>query len=380
MLEAKRIQSLPEMREPVLTVYLNTNPGDRRNQGSPPGYLIWLKSRARLIGERVQLREQRDLQDQLKRVESFLRTNRPSSRGLALFAGPATWEEIPLHVDVEDELHWGRPSLTQLMWLLDEHQPYGVVLVDRSGARFFRFWLGEAEEQAEERFDVDISEWREKSLVAPARPGVQRTRGSQRDVFQQRLEAQFDRLYREVTNRIGRWIAKERLRPVLIAGPGEIVESIWNGLPAAARGQAATIKSDLSDLGPADLQARIAPDLTRWKRAHELETVTRLVNGESRRRVALGMDETLRHLQEGKIRSLVVARGLGGRIRQCAACGWTDRSADRTCVVCGGERHAVALRAALPELARRFSVHVEVVSGEATRKLREVDGMAGWLR
>lgn len=381
MLDSKRIRSLPEMAAPALTAYLNTNPGNGRNQGSPPGYVIWLKSRAQLIGERISREERKELQAQLKRIERYLRTARPSCRGLAVFAGPATWEEIPLQVEVEDELHWGRPSLTQLLWLMDEHQPSGAVVVDRSEARFFRLWLGEIEEQEKEKFVIDMTQWRDKSMMLPSHPGVYKTRGSQRDVFQQRLEAQFDRFYRDTADRIWRWSEREKLMPTLIGGPGEAVERVWKKLPAPCRTRITTLKNDLSDLKLSVMQERMEPEIAQWKRAHELERISELLNLRGGRRAAVGIDETLQRLQEGKVRELLVARGLGGRLRQCAQCGWTSRSADRTCASCGGERRTIPLRAVLPELARQFAVRVEVVAGAASRRLREEgDGIGAWLR
>ena len=93
------------------------------------------------------------------------------------------------------------------------------------------------------------------------------------------------------------------------------------------------------------------------------------------------MDETLAQVQQGGARKLVVARGLGGKLRQCVKCGWTDRAADPECALCGAERRIVALRAVLPELARKHGVPVEVVAGEAAHKLREAgNGLAAWLR
>jgi peptide subunit release factor 1 (eRF1) len=77
---------------------------------------------------------------------------------------------------------------------------------------------------------------------------------------------------------------------------------------------------------------------------------------------------------------LVVVRGLGGKLRQCSKCGWVDRAADRVCANCGAERKLVALRAVVPELARRYGVPVEVVAGEAARKLQEVGGIGAYLR
>ena len=205
MLDAKQIHSLPRISPPVLTAYLDTNPANARNQGHPPGYLIYLKSRGQIIGRRAPAEEQKLLREQLKRVEEFLRHRPPRSRGKLIIAGPKAWEVLPLQVEVEDELHWGRPSLTQLLWLLDEHQACGVMLVDRSGARFFRFWMGEAEERESARFKVDTSQWRRKDLLPPAHPGSQKTRGAQRDVFEQRVEAQYAKFYRDAAERARQW-------------------------------------------------------------------------------------------------------------------------------------------------------------------------------
>jgi hypothetical protein len=380
MLDAKRIQSLPQIPPPVLTLYLDTNPANPRNQGHPSGARIWLKSRAKVLLERAPQAERKLFRGQVERVESHLRNRASRERGVVLLAGPRTWEFVQLQVDVEDELHWGRPSLTQLLWLLDEHQPCGVVLVDRSGARFFRHWLGELEEQEAAAFRVDTSKWRRKDLKPPSHPGIQKTRGSQRDVFEQRVEAQYAKFYRETAGRIVEWAGREKLAPVFVAGPNEVVEPVWAELPRAFAEGAALVKGDFGKLSLADLQARLEPEIAKWKRAHELEVVTKLLANPNGTRAVVGLDEALRKVQEGAARALVVARGLGGKLRQCAKCGWVDRSADRTCPACGGERRVVALRAIVPELARRFNVPVEVVAGDAAQRLREAGGIGVWLR
>jgi len=380
MLDASRIHTLPQLEPPILTLYLNTNPADPRNQGHPPGYLIWLKSRARVIGGRAPREEQKLFHEQVKRLEDHLRQRPPHERGVAIFAGPNAWELFPLQVEVEDELHWGAPSLTQLLWLLDEHQPCGVVLADRSGARFFRFWLGEVVEQKHQMLRLDTSQWRRKDQMPPSHPGIQKTRGSQRDVFEQRVEAQYARFYRETAEHLRQWAEREKLDPVFLAGPNEVVEPLRAELPRAFQERAALVKGVPAHSTPAEIQARLEPEVARWKRESELSMVNRMLANPNGTRAVLGMDETLARLQQGLTRELVVVRGLGGKLRQCSKCGWVDRAADRVCANCGGERRAVALRAVIPELARHYGVPVEVVAGEAARKLREVGGIAAWLR
>lgn len=380
MLDAKLLHSLPQLPQPVLSAYLDTNPGNPRNQGHPPGALIWLKSRARVLRNRIPKAEQKLFQAQVKRVEELLRTQPPGERGVVIFAGPETWQVIPLQVEVEDELHWGRPSLTQLLWLLDEHQPCGAVLVDRSGARFFKFWMGFAEEQEQHRFEIDISEWRKHHLVPPAHPGIQKTRGSQRDVFEQRVEAQFEKFYKEIADRTQRWAGEENLTPVVVAGPNGVADRVWDALPKSFRERGILVRGDLSHHSPADLAVRLEQEIEQWKRNYELRVVEQMLANPNGTRAVVGLDETLRRIQEGLARELVVVRGLGGKLRQCQKCQWVDRSADRVCPACGGERKLVPLRAVLPELARRYNVHVEVVAGEAATMLRGAGGVGAWLR
>jgi peptide subunit release factor 1 (eRF1) len=140
------------------------------------------------------------------------------------------------------------------------------------------------------------------------------------------------------------------------------------------------IKGDISRHSPAELQARLEPEITRWKRERELKLVEKMIGSSNGVRAVVGLDETLAQVQLGGTRQLIVARGLGGKVKQCAKCGWVDRAADRECASCGGERRLVALRAVVPELARKYGVPVEVVAGEAGRKLRESGGIGAWLR
>ena len=286
------------------------------------------------------------------------------------FSGPGTWEFLALQVEVEDELSWGPPALKALFWLLDEHRPSGTVVVSRAGARFLRTWLGEVTEDEREAFAVDRSAWRTKHLVGPSHAGVHKRRGVQRDRFDQRMRAHFGRFARKLAARIRRWAERHGLRPVLLVGPAE--------MPEAFRDRVALVRDNLAYLSPPKLQARLEPALERWARAYEAARVEGLL-GQGSRRIAVGLDDTLARLQEGRVRELVIARGVGGTVRQCERCGRADRSADPVCPICGGTRHRVPVRVAVPDLARRHGVPVEVVAGRAASRLRAAGGVGAWL-
>jgi len=379
MLDAKLAKALPRLPSPILTVYLDTNPAKPRNQGKPSGARIWLKSRAKEMGAGVPLEERKLFRKQLERVDKFLGVRPQRERGVVIFAGPKTFHALRLQVAVEDELHWGRAALKQFLWLLDEHQPGGVVVVDRAGVRFYRFWMGELEEQKAERFALNTSQWRKKSPVRPARLTHRQTGRSERDAFEQRVETQYARIYRETAKRIQVWAQREKLDSVFIAGPDKAVESVKTEITPEIQERVALVKGEYAQLTAAQLQERIAPEIAKWKRAQEAMHVTEIVAYKNRVRAVTGIDGTLLALQEGRARALIVARGLGGRLRQCAKCGWTDRPADRVCARCGGERRIVTVREVLPELAQKYAVPVEVVAGKAATELKGVGGLAAWL-
>jgi len=153
MLKSGVIQSLPALAAPVLTVYLDTDQAKQINRGLKPGYLIHLESRAESIAQTVSPNEQKLFRKQLQRTVAYLGRQPSRCRGVVIFAGKDSWEFVPLQVEVEDEIHWGTPSLAQLLWLLDEHKRYGVVVPGRKRARFFLYWLGEVRGTLEEEGD-----------------------------------------------------------------------------------------------------------------------------------------------------------------------------------------------------------------------------------
>ena len=167
-----KLSGLSHLPPPVLTAYLDVNPANPRNQGTPRGYVTWLKSAGQAFGKELPRDARKAFRIQLKRIEDYLSTHRPRGRGLLVLAGLHVWEMLPLQVNVTEELHWGKPSLQQMIWVLDEHRPRGAILIDGSGGRFFRFWLGTVTEDEAAAFFIDYSSWRKPHLVGPSTSAV----------------------------------------------------------------------------------------------------------------------------------------------------------------------------------------------------------------
>lgn len=377
---ASKIAVLAHLPPPILTAYLDVNPSYPRNQSTPRGYIRWLKSAGQELSRELPLDSQKPFRLQLRRIDRYLKTARSPSQSLVILAGPQVWEVIALQVEVTEELHWGKPSLHQMTWILDEHRPRGAVVIDGTGARFFRFWLGTVDETPQYAFSFDVSSWRKPYLVGPSTPGVSKQHGIQRDRVSARAAAQRQHFLKKASHRIAEWAKDANISPIVLVGSAEEIESITKTLPAELRTKIVPLPKALPQVLRTELSKRLKPILNRWEREYEAQVVEEVAAGVASGQTVIGLQHTLDRLQKNQLRELVVARGLRGSAQQCSSCGWIDESSETTCTICGSNRQTRTLRTLLPELASTYSVPIEVVAGKAGTTLLARGGIAGWLR
>jgi hypothetical protein len=377
---ASKIAVLAHLSPPILTAYLDINPSYPRNQSTPRGYIVWLKSAGQALLREVPRDSAKALRLQLRRVDRYLKTGKTPSQSLVIFAGPQVWEVIALQVEVTEELHWGKPSLHQMAWILDEHRPRGAVVINGTGARFFRFWLGTVEESPEYAFSFDVSSLRKPYLVGPSTPGVSKQHGIQRERISARAAAQRRRFLKKASHRIAEWATSARISPIVLVGSVDEIDSITNNLPAELRAQIVSFPKTLPQILPTELSERLKPILNRWEREYEAHVIKDVFAGQRSGQTVIGLRDTLDRLQKNQLRELVVARGLRGSAQQCSSCDWIEECSDATCTICGSKRQTRTLRTLLPELASMYSVPIEVVAGKAGTRLLARGGIAGWLR
>jgi len=378
MIGSERLHSLSRLPAPLLTAYLRTCPDNASVHPPVRTCLAWLRQEAESLASGLSRGESSLFRQQLRRLEEFLHDRSVREKGLVVFAGQDAWETIDLQVEIANELHWGKPAVTQLLWLAAEHKPYCVVVVDRSGARLFDYRLGEVSLREEAKFEVDTSQWKKKDRAHVARPGIRETYGAQRDVFDHRMDAQYRRLSRDVADNVIRLFKLEPFSAVFLAGPERLVTPIAGRFPAELFERAISIHKDLGRVELNGLKEHIEPAIEAWERGHQMKLVEELLGLE--KGAVVGIAETLAELQKGAVGRLTICTDLDHRVLRCERCGYTDYSADPVCGVCRGNRSPVRLRTVLPELAAGVKTEIEVVSGEAALKLKQAGGMGGRLR
>ena len=376
MLSKTLVESLYDLPTPMMTAYARTSAEDAALQGGTPRYLHLLHEQGQSLAEKLEPEQRKHFLKELARVSKFLR--QPASHGsFVVFSGPAVWQVIPLQVQVTNEIHWGKQALGQLLWLTSEHKEYGIVEVDRKGARFFRSSLGEIEEDEEQAFTVDISAWKQKDM-GHANEGARKSHGTQRDVFEKRMENQYARMCRDVAHRAAGLFAQKNVGAAFLVGPEKLITTVESKFPRGFQLPIVRIDQDLANVSAPEILKHVQPYFANWERRHQAALVNLVI--EEARGTIRGFDETLAQLQHGKVRTLLVASYVDAGIRQCRECSWIDRTADPACPVCGGNRSETNLRQALPELLRKHGIELEIASGEAGERLKHMGGMASWIR
>jgi hypothetical protein len=378
MVSAKQVESFIQLPHPLLTAYLNTRQAEPSRHPLVPESLVWLKKETKWARHGLSPTEQYRLEQQLERIREFIENRRPKERGLVIFASAKTWELVPLQVAVDNELHWGRPAVSQLLWLVEEHKPYCVVVVDHKGACFFQYQLREVLKIGEKKFDIDISEWKKKDIGHIAGQETQKTRGSQRDVFEHRMDAQYAHSCTETANQTIALSKEHNFTAIILIGEARLSGSIEAAMPRGVRQHVISLQKDFAGLAGRELEKRLEPIIEEWERKHQAAIVSEFLDSD--RGTVTGIEESLFQLQNGNARKLLLTRDLDVDLRQCLKCGWTERTADPLCSACGGERHTVMLREVLPELAKLHKAEIEIVSGEAANILGKEGAMGAWLR
>jgi hypothetical protein len=265
--------------------------------------------------------------------------------------GEERWYSLSVSPHGTEVLYGRAPQLHPLLAILDQASPLGVAAVSAERVRLLDWRMGRAEELHNWELEYFGEDWREQKAQKPRDPASgQAVSAAGRDQFGQRLEATRERFAHE-TGALAANEAKRRgWRDLLVFGDDRYAtefEGAFDGIlrPRHVDG------SDLVSEPTEKIERRIEsllPDLSR-EREHEL--IARIKDAAlSGGRGALGFDETMAALREGRVQHLVYD----------AESGHPD------------ER--------MIELALSTSTAITPVEGDSAAGLAEEDGVAALLR
>ena len=367
--DVEQLQQLSQAPGKTLTVYLDvdqTNAANRKRQ-----FETHLRDLLKQL--RAAHPDDEELTQTCGEVEEIAKRIEPTGRTLVLARHRrlgVTFRKV-IRIALPSFAYWSNGAfLRPLIEALDEHERFGIFLVDQKRARLFTVFLGDIEEH--------------KDLISqipprPDAPSADKLRS------QSKMERHHDESVsthvRLVAGEISRLMEHLEVDRLILGGNVGVASELARALPKRLRGRLIEVLPIPLTASTEDILARASDVQTRLERAEELEVVRELLK-EVRKggRAVAGLSATLEAINEGRVWKLVYLQGIALEGGACDHCNMLFDPADERCPVCGekvaAEQHMVD-RMARAVLER--GGHVEMVDGPAAEALRSVAEVAALM-
>jgi peptide chain release factor subunit 1 len=310
--------------EPILSVYLNTEP----SAGNADAYRLRLRNMLKDI----------KLAEDVEAIERyFVQEYNWAGRSVAIFScqPQGFFRAFPLAIPVANMVNIGeRPSVKPLTNLMDSYGGYGVVLVDQQGARLFHFHLGELTEQ-EGVLGENV-----KRLKRGGSSSVHGRRGGLAGKSRA-LENTVERNVKEAAEFAVHFFVEKRVRRVLICGTEDNIAMFRSELPK-------TWQSLVVGCFPMSMNASHTEVLQRAiEVGHQADThrseklVEELLTAAAKgNHAVVGLERTLTAINDNRVQMLVLVEGFHENGYVCPNCNALTVS-DGLCKNCETQLSAV---------------------------------------
>ncbi|HXG44310.1 MAG TPA: hypothetical protein VNJ71_06055 [Gemmatimonadales bacterium] len=371
-----RLTKLRTDEHRIVTCYLKLEPRDRA-RGK---YLIKLKNRVRQVeGALATLGLERrvceEVSADLRRIQDYLRDpdHLPATQGMAIFAaGPLRlFEVVPLPGVYRSRLAVDRtPLVRELAAIEDEVGTLFTAVVDRTSARFFQVTAFGAEE---------LDGLRATSTRGGRfRPDRESSPGLGEYTYHNRIREEKNRHFAAVAERLFQLHRQRPVHGIVLAGPGREAAAVAAFLhPYLAERLMGVVSLNPKEVAPAVVHQATLAARAQYEREAERSIVRGLEEARGIGWAVDGLDETLRALGRGQVRTLLVDADIqspGFRATATGRLALAERDLR-------GEGEVVPVLDVVDEAieeALRQRVDVEVLYDEAAR--RAIHGLAGLLR
>lgn len=345
-----------EADEHTLTLYLNVDNTTPENQATTPAWRIYAKNK--LFEFENAAKSQTDAWADIRaRVEAYFEQYRPSSKGLALFAWNGSLQTIELPFVVENQATFGNAQIAPLLWVLDEYEPYLIVLVDQEKARFFLAQLGSVGFREGMEVDLEGYDFVERTIAANPTPGQAGGGavhgGSGRDDHEAMLDEHRTRLYRQVATGIETYVNQRQIRRFFLGGSEQSAHAVKNLLPAKLQDTVIAMLPIPLRLAQQEILDMVQPKAIEHERQEEMRIVQEVIDfAKAGGRGALGTQQVQEALTMQRVELLILP--------------WSEADDE-------------GVRPDLPLRAFASGGSVELVHGAAADLLKQEGGIAARL-
>ena len=308
-----------QSKQPVLSVYLNTDPAE----GSAAGYKLRLRSMLKNI----------ELPEDVEAIETYVEhTFDWTGRSLALFscAPERFFRAYALAIPTRDRVRsLNSPYVKPLADLLDFYGGYGVALVDKQGARLFYFHLGELREH-EGTFGEAVRHVKRggASSFPGRRGGIAGRTNHMRETMERNMK--------DAADFASTFFQEYAIRRIILGGTDENVHQFRSALPKTWQSLVVgTVPMAMTATTDEVLQKALQIGRQAEYR-HEAQLVETLVTSAAKQQGGvLHLEDTLQAVHDGRVQTLVISQGYRAPGFQCQGCGYLTGKKARACSYCG---------------------------------------------
>jgi peptide subunit release factor 1 (eRF1) len=360
-----------------LTLYFNTRSDQPRS-----GYVARFRKLLRDVEPTVPSEDRKQYEQVVAKLTNFLSQYQPAGNSLLVFAAPKSWDEFASRVPVRDEAWRGQPNTAQLLWLLEEYRPYGVLVAGIEHVRFLAVRLNEFEAFEEFRTDIDTSQWRKQQVGSSGRGSAVQKGGRNVEAFDHRYMEQVKRFWKTLHKPLAELVERYHIRRLVLAGTKSVLPEYARSLPAGIGKLVVTQLNMETFTSPADAVQKVFPAIVAWEQQREHALVTELLNAAGiSKKAAVGVDPVLKFVQDGRAARLVVVKDFDAPVSRCGKCEHLSAAANGRCPKCSADEVSKAsLAGVLPRLVVEHGLPVEIVKGEAAAELNGSGGVGAFLR
>lgn len=287
----------------VVSVYVETDNGKETKDA--------IKLQVRGMLKKAQLTEEKNAVE----IERFLDHSYDWKQpGLAIFCsnGGKFFRAYPAAIPFRNRVRLGhKPYVKPLAHLLDYYAHYGVILVDRVGARVFEYHLGELQ-ATEGTMGEDVRKLKQGrgSSAVGMRGGVGGAR-HEKEVAQRNL--------RDAAVFANQFFADKPIRRLFLGGTAETVAQFRELLPKQLQSCiAGTFSIDMND-SEHEVRQQTVQLLKNANEIREHKLVNSLITTHARGgNAVIGLDETLQAICEKRVETLIISDGFNkpGYVRE----------------------------------------------------------------
>jgi peptide subunit release factor 1 (eRF1) len=197
--------------------------------------------------------------------------------------------------------------------------------------------------------------------------------------YQRHIEDHRDRHHREAADRLTRWVDDARVDSVLLSGQDRILANFQEFLPERVKRRILGSLSMDIRASKDEIQRRCQQLLQKKKEASHRALVRELLESVLTDGPAVvGVKETVRSLNEGKLGTLVVSRDFASIGALCTSCEMLHWEGTAQCPYCGGTAQPVSLEQELINAALQKGADAVTVVGDPD--LERHGGVGAFLR